>query len=107
MNLLILLLIALVPLLGWMSSTSAVSPGVRSGARSVLLLVLGMCVAGFGLCGAAGTFLGVAALFQGGLDDKFAFLALAPGAIGLVLAFGAYKLHAKFRRQSPRPKSGQ
>jgi hypothetical protein len=95
MALLLLIPLLLIFLL-WTVSTYAAAPAwLREATRAVLLAVLGLCVAGFGLCGAVGTFFGLTFVVQS--SDVYGPAFLVPGLMGLVLAFGAYKLRTKVR----------
>lgn len=57
-------------------------------ARGLALLLLGLLLLGFGLCGAVGTAVGLAHFFA---SDSGVSLFLVPGLLGLLIAFGAWK----------------
>jgi ABC-type Fe3+ transport system permease subunit len=68
-------------------------------ARSLLVLMLVLCVAGFGLCGGWGVSEGLAMVQHSGEQRTFGQAALVMGGLGLVIALGCLvKLIALLRR---------
>lgn len=74
--------------------------------RGVALGVMGLWVAGFGLCGGFGTYAGLASYFSakaGSEGRAYAVVFLVPGLIGLALALGGLWLLRKYRRNPAAP----
>lgn len=69
--------------------------------KAVALVVLTGLLLGCGLCGAAGTVIGVVSLF--GHGEEMAGITLLPGIVGLVVAFGAWKGIAALVRSKKTP----
>ena len=70
-------------------------------ARGILIAILSLALAGFGLCGAVGTFSGLAGLSSPG-PENFSSIALVFGLIGLGIAsvcgFAIFRL---WRKRAP------
>ena len=73
-------------------------------ARGTLTVILSLALAGFGLCGAVGTFSGLAGLSSPG-PENFSSIALVFGLIGLGIA--SVCGFAIFRLWRERPPAGE
>ena len=73
-------------------------------ARGILTVILSLALAGFGLCGAVGTFSGLAGLSSPG-PENFSSIALVFGLIGLGIA--SVCGFAIFRLWRKRPPAGE
>ena len=72
--------------------------------RAILTTILSVLLAGFGLCGAYGTFGGVSSMFGGMREGKaFAGLFIACGLIGLGIAWLCWKAIARIWRKPAPP----
>ena len=72
--------------------------------RAILTAILSVLLVGFGLCGAYGTFGGVAGMFGGPGEGKaYAGLFLVCGLIGLGIAWVCWKAIAGVWRKSGPP----
>ena len=69
-------------------------------ARGILTVILSLALAGFGLCGAVGTFSGLAGLSSPG-PENFSSVALVFGLIGLGIAFVCGWIVARLWRKRP------
>ncbi|WP_413672621.1 hypothetical protein ACEN9H_26140 [Massilia cellulosiltytica] len=69
-------------------------------ARGFLTAILSLALAGFGLCGAAGTFSGLAGLSSPG-PENFSSVALVLGLIGLGIAFVCGWIVVRLWRKRP------
>ena len=69
-------------------------------ARGILIVILSLAVAGFGLCGAIGTFSGLAGLSSPG-PENFSSVALVFGLIGLGIAFVCGWIVVRLLRKRP------
>ena len=70
-------------------------------ARGVLTFVLCMVLVGFGLCGAFGTFGGLASLFGQSGDSSMAILPIVLGLVGLGIAWVCGMAVASLWRKRP------
>ncbi|KGF80656.1 hypothetical protein IA69_16605 [Massilia sp. JS1662] len=69
-------------------------------ARGILTVILSLALAGFGLCGAVGTFSGLAGMSSPG-PENFSSVALVFGLIGLAIAGVCLLLLVKLLRKRP------
>ena len=69
-------------------------------ARGILTVILSLALAGFGLCGAVGTFSGLAGLSSTG-PENFSSVALVFGLIGLGIAFVCGWIVVRLWRKRP------
>lgn len=69
-------------------------------ARGILTAILAIGLVGFGLCGAAGTFSGLAGLSSPG-PENFSSIALVFGLIGLGIAFVCGWIVVRLWRKRP------
>ena len=69
-------------------------------ARGILTVILSLALAGFGLCGAVGTFSGLAGLSSPG-PENFSSVALVFGLIGLGIAFVCGWIVVRLWRKRP------
>jgi hypothetical protein len=71
-------------------------------ARGVLTLILCFVLVGFGVCGAFGTFGGIASLFDHSSGDSaVAPMLIGLGPVGLAIAWGCWKAVASLWRKRP------
>lgn len=68
--------------------------------RGILTVILSLALVGFGLCGAIGTFSGLAGLSSPG-PENFSSVALVFGLIGLGIAFVCGWIVLRLRRKRP------
>ncbi|PQO90659.1 hypothetical protein C5614_27265 [Massilia phosphatilytica] len=69
-------------------------------ARGILTVILSLALAGFGLCGAVGTFSGLAGLSSPG-PENFSSIALVFGLIGLGIALVCGWIVVRLWRKRP------
>jgi uncharacterized membrane protein YdfJ with MMPL/SSD domain len=68
--------------------------------RGILTVILSLALAGFGLCGAVGTFTGLAGLSSPG-PENFSSVAIVFGLIGLGIAGVCLFFLIRLRRRRP------